>query len=363
MPQRVRALAIAVLASAFLVGPLATSASGDARYCGWKGRPACTILRPPELGVRIDPLGRTGPECVVLVGGFGSTNGDQTFDDLLRWTEGDALYQPIRSGYDFTDTFTYDTTGPIDRTAADLTRLVRTLGHECGAIHIVTHSMGGAVADRAFSMGLSAADGVATYIALSGPHNGATLARALRPAIEADPLIAIETSVLARSIGQPDPTTPAAHDLASIEHAPREVRGVAQARVRYATDGMVLRRDTYDRRVDVREYMPASLALSQLEGHGGVLHNEDVRRFVSATIATHAVAEDGRTPLERLTADAVSRKVDERVAAFYDGVSRHLADPLAPYTLAAATIGVTITRAIADAVADAANGAVATGRP
>lgn len=331
-----------------LAGPLATRGAADGGRCGDRGKPPCTILRPPQLGPPSDTHA-LAPECIVAVGGFGSTSGDRAFDALLGWTGDESLYQVFHFGHR-DDRFEYDTTGPIDVSGEDLRSFVASLAPDCRAIHIVAHSMGGAVADRAFSKGLSAQDRVATYLALSSPHNGATLAQALRRPIERDPLLAIEISVLARTLGQPDPTTQAARDLADlvVSRPRREIR-VPSARLRVATDGMVLRRDNIDRRADVREYF----ATDALEGHGGILHNDQVRRVLQTTVASHEIAVDNRSQLERGVADAVSRKLDADLSGVYAGLSWYLAsDPSAPLALAEAYGAVALSKAVWRAVED-----------
>ena len=333
---------------AALAGPLATTATADGGRCGDRGRPPCTVLRPPQLGPPTDTH-HLAPECIVAVGGFGSTSGDQAFDALLGWTSDEPLYQVFHFGYR-DDRFRYDTTGPIDVSGEDLRGFVASLAPDCRAIHIVAHSMGGAVADRAFSKGLSGRDRVATYLALSSPHNGATLAQALRRPIERDPLIAIEIGVLARTLGQPDPTTSAARDLADlvVSRPRREIR-VPSARLRLATDAMVLRRDNIDRRSDVREYF----AVDALEGHGAILRNDQVRRVLQTTVASHAVAVDNRSSLERGVADAVSRKLDANLSDAYAGLSWYLTnDPSAPLVLAEAYGAVALSKAVWRVVED-----------
>lgn len=333
----IRTCTIGLLVAAILLGPASGSASADRGRCGLPGRPACSILRPPELDALSTPESGLGPECIVTVGGFDSANGDVTFDDLLApWLQQDPLYQQYRFGSYRADRFPYDTTGPIDVSADDLRDLVRSIKGQCRGVHLLTHSMGGVVADRAFSMGLSAHDRVATYVALSGPHNGGTLAKDLRPPIEANAVVALEISALAKIFGQPDPTTQAAHDLAELEQPRVLVRGIPHIRLRLATDPMVLRRDTADRRVDVREYLPE--AWCQWEGHGGILENDEVMSVIRATISSHRPAPDRRSAQELGLADRVSQAVDPILAGLYADVANLLRSDAAPYILAAAVV-------------------------
>ena len=296
-----------------LLAAAAMPALADGGRCGDRHRPACSILRPPDLSFGVSEVDPLKPDCVVLVGGFGSATGDDTFDELLRWADDDPRYTIVRFGRDLGERFPFDTTGPLDVSAEDLRGLVRAISPTCGATHVVSHSMGGAVADRAFALGFAPGDHVITYIALSGPHNGATLARALRPAIESDPLIAVEASAIARTIHVPDPTTVAAAGLARTR-APDVLPRVAHVRLRLANDLMVLRRDNMDRRVDVRELLPT---LGELEGHGGILHSARIADVIARAIAAHEILPDARSPAARILGDVLSRRLDAAATAAY----------------------------------------------
>lgn len=353
----VRAAAAAVVSVVALAGPAAEGASAEEKVCGGPGRPPCSILRPAEPALAIDRTSRLGPRCIVVVGGFDSTSGDRAFDELLQWTSDDPSFRvkffggPRDDGLGRDERSPYDTTGPIDESAETLGLFVHSLKTECSAFDLLTHSMGGAVADRAFAAGwLSAADGIETYTALSGPHNGAALAKALRPPIEKDPIIALELSALARSLGQADPTSAAARDLATLRPPSRTIRDVSTARLRLATDAMVLRRDTVDRRFEVREYMP-ELARDQIDGHGGILHTADVHSVIHDLLIAHEIDADTRAPREREIVTAVSRAVDAAVGAAYTALSDHLSlDPMARVQLAEVTIPAVIARAVADVI-------------
>ena len=174
MLRRCRVFAFAFVAVAIHAALMASPASADLG-CGRLGRPACTILRPvaapAHRWVEAD-----APACIVIVGGLGSPPTDAFFDPLLAdvdTTEDGRSFVKIRFGYDRGDRYRYDTYGAIDVNAASLVSLVRDLDDECFTIDLVAHSMGGVVVDRAFSMGLSSADGVSTYLPLASPHNGA----------------------------------------------------------------------------------------------------------------------------------------------------------------------------------------------
>jgi hypothetical protein len=173
--------------------------------------------------------------------------------------------------------------------------------------------MGGAVVDRAFSKGDVAAAGVVTYIALASPHNGATLARAIRPAVDADAIFASSIGAVTRAtrLGH-DPTSAAVRDLARMV-PPRPARDVEAVRLRMVSDEFVLHRDNADRRVDVREYMPASAL--ETEGHGGIVHNVEVRDVVRSTILTHHVPDETRAPSELERAAFIAKAVDAALAS------------------------------------------------
>jgi len=252
-----------------------------------------------------------GQECIVVVGGLGSPTDASDVDFFgaaLGDLQGSLDHRVVRFGV---DRGAYDTLGSISRSGEELRSVIHAISSDCDAIHVLAHSMGGAVADRAFAKGDPAGDGVVTYIAMASPHNGATAARALRPGIELDETFAAGVSVAARTVGRPDPTKDAVRDLALI-HAPRPVRGVAAVRAHLATDEFVLRRDNADRRFDAREYLPATLA--QLEGHGGIVHNAQVQRVIRSAIRSHTVPPEDRPDSELRAAVSLSERFDATLA-------------------------------------------------
>ncbi|MDE3113524.1 MAG: hypothetical protein KGK34_11355 [Chloroflexota bacterium] len=334
-----RAPALA-LAAALLLAPLSSSAAADERVCGRPGSAPCTILRPPATALPKEESGPLGPQCVIAVGGFASTNGDRAFDPLLAWSDGDPRFRAYHFGYD-TPGFRYDSTGSIDESAEALAAFVASLRDECADVHVVTHSMGGAVADRAFAKDLS---GVRTYVALAGPHNGATVARIVVPHLAVDPLLAAEVHEILRD--GPDPTTRAGHDLARMAPPHRTPRTTATLRLRLATDAFVLRRDTLDRRVDAREYLPDA-EWDQLEGHGGVLDNGEIHDVVWATIVSRRPSPDRRSRDERAVADAVSREIEREATALYSGAAQTIAsDPGARLALGVGALAAIVARAV-----------------
>ena len=270
------------------------------------GRPACTILRPPPSPPRTVPL--LAPECIVTVGGLASDNDDaardhDTFGSLTAPFASDPRYEVHRFGSlgEHPEAFPYDTDGAISVNGHVLRDFVRDLSGRCSAIDIVTHSMGGVVADRAFSLGLSAADGVATYLPIAAPHNGAMLARTARGLIELDASFAEATHLLATATSLPDLTSTAVRDLA-LTHAPLPLRDITTVRQRRADDAMVYLPDNWDRRVDVRDRLPDALT----DGHGGSLADREIVATSAQVIRSHAVPPDDRSLAYRALAVMVS---------------------------------------------------------
>lgn len=305
-------LALAAVLAALRPAP----AAADSGACAaTEGRPACTILRPVTPPHERMP-GR-GPECIVIVGGLGSpTDGsDSDFFGAVLGDLGQAVrFRVARFGV---DDGAFDTMGAISRNGDELRRTIHRLSPDCEAIHVLAHSMGGAVTDRAFAKGDPAADGVVTYVALASPHNGATGARVMRSIVEADRIVASSASATAHAIGTHDPTSDAIRDLSRI-HAPRPVRDVEAVRMRLISDELVLRRDNFDRRIDIREYPPASF--EQLEGHGHIVFNADVQRIVQRTLATGRVPPETRSPTELRKVELASKAVDALLAGIERGV-------------------------------------------
>lgn len=241
----------------------------------------------------------------MLVGGLGSSASDGTWDSLIARYRDDPRMDVRRFGAD--PRYPYDTLGGIDGNALRLRDELRSLAPRYSAVHLVTHSMGGAVADRAFAHGLSDADGVRTYIALAAPHNGSTAARVAQTAFSLAGDEAIELRAATSAILH-DPATPAARDLA---HRPpsRAVPGVRRLDLRLATDLLVLGPDSRLPGVESRTYLPATFAT--IEGHGGVLHDPAVLELVTTTIATGTPPADARGELVREATALAGRTTDE----------------------------------------------------
>jgi hypothetical protein len=269
-----------------------------------------TELRPSEI--RTAPVPATTPdfvpsgevlppaarkkELVLFVGGYGSRADDRAFDHLAARFPADR-YVLRRLGDD--PRFPYDTYGAIDANAQILTDEIRTVGGDYSVVNIVSHSMGGVVTNRAFANGLSAGDGVRTYVAIAGPHSGADYARA--PAFLLPIIGPVEDIVRAAGVAAArDPASDAIRDIAVAQpiHAPA---GVARVDVSLATDGLVNEFDARDPDVPQRLFLPATLR-EVIDGHGGSLINREIADLVVETVRTHEVPPDRRDPVTRLVA-------------------------------------------------------------
>lgn len=255
----------------------------------------------PEFITPSEPLG--GParkkELVIFVGGYGSQPKDGAFDVLAARFPADR-YDVRRLGDD--PRFPYDTYGGVDANAQVLTDQIRSIGGDYSAVNIVSHSMGGVVTDRAFAQGLSAGDGVRTFVAIAGPHSGADYARA--PAFLLPIIGPVEDIVRAVGVAAArDPGSDAIRDLAVARPIPVPA-GVARVDVSLATDGLVNQYDARDPGVSQRVFLPATLR-ELIDGHGGSLVNRQIGDLVVETVRTHEVPPDRRDPITRLVAPIV----------------------------------------------------------
>jgi hypothetical protein len=235
-------------------------------------------------------------ELVLFVGGYGSRPNDGAFDELAARFPTDR-YEVRRLGDD--PRFPYDTYGSVDANAQILTDEIRTIGADYTAVNIVSHSMGGVVTDRAFANGLSAGDGVRTFVALAGPHSGADYARA--PAFILPIIEPVKDIVRAAGVAVArDPASDAIRDLA-VARPIRAPAGVARVDASLATDGLVNEFDARDPGVAQRLYLPAT-PRELIDGHGGSLVNREIADLVVETVRTHEVPPDRRDPVTRLVA-------------------------------------------------------------
>lgn len=301
--------ALALVASADEDPPLRP---GDA---GPPVRPPLTVLRAAERAPVGPTIGTDPPkkELIVLIGGYASGSDDHVFDAFRERIARDGGYDVVRFGQ---DVGSYDTFGAIDANAEHLRDTLRTLSTGYGGVHIVTHSMGGVVADRAFALGLSAGDGVTTYVAWAAPHDGAHAAQALQSTLTASGPARDDTRTFTSTYFR-DPDSAAVRDLARAR-ASGPPPGVVRLDLRLATDGLVSAADARDPGVDSRILLPASIA--ELEGHGGILQNQEALDLTLATIRTRAVPPDGRSAALRAASEAVTRTVDDHAQLVLAGV-------------------------------------------
>ena len=287
-------------------------------------------LRPPSTVLRAAVTARPAPtpsvlasgavagakkELIVLVGGLGTDKqpGDDPFKDLRDRIPKDR-YDVVRFGTDFGVYGTYD---PIDKNAEHLRDGIRSLSAGYDSVHIVTHSLGGNVADRAFELGLSSGDGVTTYIAWSAPHDGAHAAGIARAALTLSGPARVDTRDVAVWVHLHDPESAAVRDLARIR-AVAPPPGVVRLDLRLATDELVSSADARDPGVESRVLLPTTLR--DWEGHGGILENKEALDLTLATIRHRAVPADDRGVLLRAAAHIISDHTS--------GLVEGLADPV-----------------------------------
>ncbi|HUG05756.1 MAG TPA: hypothetical protein VMQ78_04390 [Candidatus Limnocylindria bacterium] len=311
--MRVRALIGATLVAWAALPALALAASADE---GPPLRPvdAGPLLRPPLTVLRAVDRAPTAPatsakapkkELIVLVGGYGSGPDDRTFDAFSARVADEGGYDVVRFGQGLG---TYDTFGAVDANAERLRDSIRSVSTGYDGVHIVTHSMGGVVADRAFALGLSVSDGVTTYVAWASPHDGARAAQALQTTLTVSGPARDDTRAFTTSYFR-DPDTAAVRDLARAR-APAPPLGVARLDLRLATDVLVSSADARDPGVDSRVLLPASAA--ELEGHGGILQSEEAFDLTLATIRSRAVPPDERGLALRAVSSVVAQTVDRQ---------------------------------------------------
>ncbi len=262
-------------------------------------RPPFVVLRPfAEPTGPITAVGGRVPEIVLLVGGFGSDNGDDAFGELTASLVSNGLVVR-RFGAD--DSFRYDTLGSIDQSADTLCAAVRSAAREYAAVSIVAHSMGGVVVDRAMSRCMTGGE-VATYVAWSSPHAGSSVARRGQDALALAGDARSDLAGLLAGLG-PSLDTAAARDLASPP-ARTPVPGPVRLDLREATDLLVPSRDARDGAVTQRTL------LGSLEGHGGILTDDRAIELTERTILERRVPPDDRGALLQGASAALAGLVD-----------------------------------------------------
>jgi len=240
---------------------------------------------------------------VIVVGGYQSCSclDDGSFDVLKKRLVA-AGYDVERFGQD--PRFPYDTFGAIEPNAVNLRDEVRDRGRSYAGVHIVTHSMGGVVADRAFADGLSARDGVLTYVSWSAPHSGSTAAVdiGILDRVSGDDFM--RPAFLSRGM---EPASAAVHDLAAARPvAPPE--GVVRLDLREATDLLVSDRDATDPGV------PSRVLVTPREGHAAILDDPNAIDLTMQTIANRRVPpQDARARVLDSAAQRGSRAIGDYV--------------------------------------------------
>ncbi len=311
--MRIRALVGATLVAWAFLPALALVASADEDpplpppVAGPPLRPPTTVLRATETrpAVAVAAGAAQKRELIVLVGGYASGDDPQVFDVFQARVGRAGGYDVVRFGQDIGR---YDTYGSIDDNAARLRDTVRSVSTSYDSVHIVTHSMGGVVADRAFALGLSSSDGVSTYVAWAAPHDGARAAKAIQATLTASGPAREDTRGFTSTFFG-DPDSPAVRDLARTRAGPPPA-GVVRLDLRFATDALVSTADARDPGVASRILLPRSLA--ELEGHSGILTSEEAFDLTFGTIRSKAVPPDDRGVALRGAARAVADTFDER---------------------------------------------------
>jgi hypothetical protein len=263
------------------------------------------MLRPVDedrVPVAPSPHPRTpGRELIVLVGGYQSCAcpDDRTFEALRGRLAGDERFDVVRFGTD--PRFPYDTFGPIATSATNLRDHIRALAPGYDGVHIVTHSMGGVVADQAFANGLSSTDGVVSYVSWAAPHSGSDAARAFVLAADASgggggPLR--EGLLWLRM----ESDSPAVRDLALARPVPPPA-GVVRLDLRAGSDALVTARDAEDPGV------PSRTLVGGIDGHGGILRDPLALDLTLRTIGERRVPPEERPGAVVALAEAQSNSV------------------------------------------------------
>jgi PGAP1-like protein len=319
--MRIRALIGAMLVAGAALPALALAASADEdpplrpADAGPPLRPPLTVLRAVEhvVAAPANPPLAKNKELIVLVGGYASGDDTHVFDAFRARVARESGYDVVSFGQEIG---AYDTFGALDANATRLRDTIRTLSTSYDSVHIVTHSMGGVVADRAFALGLSATDGVTTYVAWAAPHDGAHAARALQTTLSmSGPARSDTRSFTATYLRDPD--TAAVQDMARLR-ASGPPPGVVRLDLRLATDALVSTADARDPGVASRVLLPGSVA--ELEGHGGILKSGEALDLTMATIRTRAVPADDRGVAIRAASGALANSFDYHAGLALAGV-------------------------------------------
>ncbi len=258
------------------------------------------------------PSAATQRELVIVVGGYQSEFKDQK--PVRDFIDGLALgphYKVIRFGEE--PEFRYDTLGSLDDNARRLSEEILSKAPNYSGVHIVAHSMGGNVVDRAFVRGYLPDGGpILTYTALSTPHAGSTAAREAELTLTLAGPARADTNEAGRMIDV-EADTPAMKDLAARLERPH-LRRVARLDIRMATDLVVSAADAEDPGVEARTLIPHTLA--SIDGHGGTLVDPMSRQFIRNAILERGVPRDERSIFEKTAAGPLSFITDSLSSRF-----------------------------------------------
>lgn len=319
--MRMRALIGSTLVAWALLPALALVASADGDPplppvdAGPPLRPPLSVLRAAERAPEVPAVSISGQKkgLIVVVGGYGSDSNDSTFDAFAARVARESGYDVVRFGRDIG---TYDTYGAVDANAERLRDSIRSLSTDYDSVHIVTHSMGGVVADRAFALGLSASDGVTTYVAWAAPHDGAHAAQAMQTTLAVSGPAREDTRAFTTAYFK-EPDSAAVRDLARADPVGPQA-GVVRLDLRLATDALVSSGDARDPGVPSRVLLPKTLG--ELEGHGGILQSEEAIDLTLATIKTRNVPPDTRGRVLLASSDSVAVAIDGYAQIVLGGV-------------------------------------------
>jgi hypothetical protein len=246
-------------------------------------------------------------ELIVLVGGYQSCAcpDDGTFDAFKNRVPAGGRFDVVRFGAD--PRYPYDSFGAVAPSAVNLRDHIRSVAPGYAAVHVVSHSMGGVVADRAFEAGLSRDDGVVTYVSWSAPHSGSDAARAmvLTRAVSGESVRAFRESLL---WFQMESESDAVRDLARARAVTPPV-GVVRLDLREATDVLVTDRDARSPGV------PSRILTRAVEGHGGILQDPEALDQTLRTISERRVPPDERSRLLQAAAQQQSQRIGSLVLA------------------------------------------------
>jgi hypothetical protein len=220
-----------------------------------------------------------------VVGGYGSEYKDpRPLRNFVDQVNASGDYDVLYFGSD--PAFPYDSYGSIDRNAKTLVAQVRAASPSYGGVHIITHSLGGNVADQAFAHGLSSADGVRTYVALSAPHSGSAAATLSEFTLDHIGPARSDANAIAR-LTTFEADTRAARDLTHIRPI-GPPSGVTRLDLRLATDIVVSSDDARDPGVQSRTLLPTT-GRGRWDGHTGILAEGSAVDLTRQTIASGIV--------------------------------------------------------------------------